>query len=171
MRLEQTKERILELLFDFPTHRFHIREIARILKISAPAVSKAVYKLEKEDLITCKREFVFEITAKMGDKFKSLKRIHNLKKIYESGLADYLAEKFPFATIILFGSYSRGEDIEKSDIDIAILDKEKKLELEKFEKKLNRTINVEFINFKKASLELKENLVNGIVLSGTLSLK
>lgn len=171
MRPEQTKERILGLLFDFPTRRFHIREMARAIDVSAPAASKAVRKLGEEGLVTCKKGFVFEIAANISDKFKNLKRVHNLKRIYESGLAEYLSEKFPLSAIVLFGSYSKGEDIEKSDIDMSVLGEEKKLELEKFEKKLNRKINIEFIDFKKASLELKESLINGIVLHGNIALK
>jgi predicted nucleotidyltransferase len=171
MKPENTREKVLELIFDFPTQRFHIREIARMLKISAPAVSNAIKKLESEGFLVHKKGFISEIYAKIDDQFRDFKRINNLKKIYDSGLPGYLNGKFPLATIVLFGSYSRGEDIEKSDIDIAIFEKEKKLEIELFEKKLNKKINIEFIDFSKASSELKESLINGIVLFGNITLK
>ena len=87
------------------------------------------------------------------------------------GLVNYLHEKFPLNVIILFGSYSRGEDIEKSDIDIALDTKEKILELKEFEKKLNKKINIEFIDFNKISKELRDNIINGIILSGYMQLK
>jgi len=169
MRTESTKEKILELFFNFPTKRFHIRGISKILKISAPAVSNNINKLEKDNLIIHNKGFMSEIYAKINNKFKKLKRAYNLKKIYESGLEDYLIEEFPLTTIVLFGSYSRGEDIEKSDIDIAIFNKERKLNIEIFEKRLNRRINIELINFKKISPELKESIINGITLSGDIS--
>ena len=47
MKNTDTKEKILELLFNFPNRKFHVRELSRILKISAPAVSKALKQLEK----------------------------------------------------------------------------------------------------------------------------
>ena len=35
-----------------------------------------------------------------------LKRVDNLKLVYESGLSDYLEEEFLGGTIVLFGSFS-----------------------------------------------------------------
>jgi len=168
MKPESTKEKILEMLYDYPTKRFHMREIARKINVSATAVSKAVKILEKESLLTFKRGFISEIQANINDIFKNKKKINNLKGIYESKLLDYLKEKFPLTTIVLFGSYSKGEDIERSDIDIVLFAKEKSLELNHFEKKLNRKINIEFIDFKKATKELKESIINGIVLEGSI---
>lgn len=166
MKNTDTKDRILDFLFDFPTKKFNLREISRILKISPPAVSNAIKSLAKEKLIEIERKFALEITANRTDKFTQNKRVHNLKSIYSSGLYDYLKDNFSLSTIILFGSYSKGEDIERSDIDIAILAKEKSLKLEEFEKKLNREINVEFLDLKKASKELKDIIINGIRLQG-----
>ena len=112
---------------------------------------------------------MYEIKAKLDNpKFKNLKRAYNIKKLYDSGLLEYFKEHLPLKTIVLFGSYSRGDDTEKSDIDIAVDGDEKKLNLELYEKKLNRPINVEFINIKKITKELKNSLINGIVLSGYL---
>jgi len=167
MKNTDTKERILELLFIFPTRKFHVREISRLIKISAPAISKSVKQLEKEDLIESKKKLTYEIWANLSNEnFKNMKRIYNFKSIYSSGLFNYLSENFPLDTIIFFGSYSRGDDIEKSDIDIAIIGKEKKLDLEKFERILKRIINVEFINLKKISKELRNSIINGIILNG-----
>ena len=69
--------------------------------------------------------------------------------------------------IILFGSASKGEDIEESDLDLFIQAPEKKLSLEKYEKLLNRGITLFFEeNFSRLSNELKNNILNGIVLRG-----
>jgi len=171
MRIENTKKKVLELIFDFPTQKFHIRKISKLLRISAPAVSNAVKKLENDKLLIHNKGFISEIYGNLNEKFKKLKRVYNLNRIYESDLCDHLIEKFPLMTIVLFGSYSRGEDIEKSDIDVTVFGKEKKLDLGVFERKLNRRINIEFIDFKKASLELKESIVNGIILEGDIILK
>ena len=166
MKNTDTKEKFLDLMFNSPLRNFHLREISRLLKISPPAISKAINKLEKEKLITLNKKFLYEIKANLEDKFRNAKRVYNLKSIYSSGLLSYLKEKFPLDTIILFGSYSKGEDTEKSDIDISIEGNEKKLELEEYEKRLMKKINIEFINFKKISKELRDNIINGIVLSG-----
>ena len=101
-----------------------------------------------------------------------IKRAENLKMIYESGLADFLEKELPGSTIILFGSYSRGEDTIRSDIDIAVIGrKEKHINLDDFEKKLERNISINFYaSFKEIHKNLKENLFNGIVLFGGVEL-
>ena len=103
-------------------------------------------------------------------KTMQIKRTENLKLIYESGLNKVLDEELPWATIILFGSYSRGDDTISSDIDIAILRrKEKNIHLEVFEKMLERKINLNFYNsLREVHKDLRENICNGIVLSGQL---
>jgi len=71
--------------------------------------------------------------------------------------------------IILFGSYQRGEDIEESDIDIFVEGKKEELNLDKFKKQLKRNIQLHFQeDFKKYPKELKNNIVNGIMLDGYL---
>jgi predicted nucleotidyltransferase len=173
MKNTDTKEKVLELLFDFPTTRLHIREISRILKISAPAISKAIKELEKEELIISNKKVLYEIKANLENpKFKQLKRVNNLKEIYLSELSTSLNETFPLSTIIMFGSYSKGEDTERSDIDLAIIDsKEKKIDLEKFEKTLKRKISLNFYpNIKNIEINLRSNILNGITLKGGIDL-
>ena len=101
-----------------------------------------------------------------------LKRVDNLRQVYESGLVDFLEKEFAGATIILFGSYSRGEDVINSDIDIAIIGrKERKINLISYEKILERQIHLSFYNsFKEVHIHLRENIFNGIVLIGGITL-
>ena len=71
--------------------------------------------------------------------------------------------------ISLIGSYSRGEDIENSDIDIIIdSGKKKVIDLRNFEKKFGRKIHL-IIMPQKVSDEFFNNLINGIVVYGVLS--
>lgn len=125
-----------------------------------------------EVMITIEKGFLHEIKANLDNPdFKNLKRVNNLKNVYLSGLFNYLYEKFPLSAIILFGSYSRGEDIERSDIDMAIIGKEKPLKLEEYNKKFNKDINIEFINLDKIDKNLRNNIISGITLSGYINLK
>jgi len=71
--------------------------------------------------------------------------------------------------IVLFGSASKGEDIKDSDIDLFLQCKEKKLDMKKYEKELKRKVNIFFSdNFNKLSKELKNNIINGVILYGYL---
>lgn len=171
MKHSLTKERILNILFEQPTRVFHLRELSRIIEISANSITTALKELKKEELVITEKQFLLNIKANLENQnFKHLKRVSNLRKIYSSGLLDYIKEEYPLSTIIIFGSFSRGEDIEKSDIDIAILDKEKKLNLEKYEKMMNRKINIEFINLKSITKELKNSVINGYSLQGYIEI-
>lgn len=150
--------------------------IAKYLNVSQPAVSKALPFLEKEELVRMQKDketgrFSIELNRE-NHKIMQLKRSDNLRLIYESELADFLEKEFAGATIILFGSYSRGDDTLKSDIDFAIVGRKNKLvNLEKFEKILERKININFYDsFKDIHKNLKENLFNGIVLIGGIEL-
>ncbi len=98
-----------------------------------------------------------------------LKRAHNLERLYESGLVTKLSSLFntPQA-IIVFGSYARGEDTEKSDVDIAIIASMKtEADISLYEKKLSRAISLHVVDLSKVSKEFKSSLYNGILLEGS----
>lgn len=175
-KLTNLQQGILRILFIKIGTPLNQRGIARILEVSQPAVMKALPQLEKENLVKVKQDkdskrWSIELNRD-NHKVMQLKRIDNLKQIYESGLVDFLEKEFAGATIILFGSYSRGEDTTTSDIDIAIIGrKEKQIDLTYFDKKFERTIFLNFYSFfKEIHKNLKENIFNGIVLIGGIEL-
>ena len=130
--------------------------------------------MEKENIVKRKtRRHIVEIFADLDDPaFLRKKRIFNLMQIYDSGIADYLIKSYNPKAIILFGSYSRGEDIKKSDIDIAVItDNEEIINLEVFEKKLSRKIHLLLLQYKKINDELYASLINGISIYGYLDKK
>tara|TARA_Y100000296_G_C5172602_1_gene258128 strand:- start:1995 stop:2534 length:540 start_codon:yes stop_codon:yes gene_type:complete len=152
------------------------RKIAKILKVSPTAISNALPLLNKEKLIKIDKSKEMNLSLVQFNRDNvnaiNLKRIENLKLIYESGLVNFLFELFPGAIIILFGSYSKGEDTTESDIDIAIIGvKEKDIDLIQFDKCLERTININFYSsFKKIHKHLRDNLLNGILISGSIDI-
>lgn len=160
----------------------NLREIARSLEKSPTAVSNALKDLEKEEIVKVKKDRNINLLSiglnRDNRRVMQLKRAENLKLIYESGLADFLEEKFPGCTIILFGSYSKGDDIwreiesERSDIDIAIIgSKRKDIDLTKFDKLLERTVFLHFYeSWNKIDRHLRNNILNGIVLIGGVEL-
>ena len=176
LKLTNLQQEILRLLFVKAGEQLNQRKIAQILEVSQPAVMKALPELEKEDLIKTEQDkeskrWKIELNRD-NHRIMQLKRADNLRLIYESGLADFLEKEFAGATIILFGSYSRGDDTATSDIDIAIIGrKEKDVDLTKFYKILERTININFYpSFKEIHKHLKDSILNGIILSGSVEL-
>jgi len=176
LKLTNLQQEILRLLFVKAGVSLNQRRIAKILGVTQPAVMKALPGLEKEGIINIKQDkeskrWSIELNRD-NHKAMQLKRVDNLKQIYESGLADFLEKEFAGATIILFGSYSRGDDTTTSDIDIAVIGrKEKQHDSSVFEKLLERKININFYeSWKKIHKHLKENLCNGILLTGGVEL-
>ena len=89
--------------------------------------------------------------------------------ILESGLVELIEEKLTPKSLVLFGSYCRGEDDETSDIDLFLECKREGISADKFQQKLGRKIELHFSeNFSLLPKELKNNIANGIVLSGFL---
>ena len=164
-----SRYRILQVFFDFPRRNFHMREISRRIKIAQPSVINHLKSLANQNLIIKEKIGIYPtFRANREDElFKIYKKLNLILRIKQSGLLDYVYDTCLPNSIILFGSASKGEDIEESDMDIFIESKEKKLNLEKYEKALNRKISLFFEeNFNRLSNELKNNILNGIMLKG-----
>ena len=168
---KSTINKVLAVFFESPSKEFHLRELSRLLKLSMPTIISVTDKLAKEKLIIKEKgKVITKVTANRDNiDFARRKRLHNLELIYNSSLINHIAESYnqPKA-IILFGSFSRGEDIEKSDIDIAVITNKKlNLDLSKHENILKKAISLHEVNLDKISEEFKANLLNGIILEGS----
>ena len=167
--------KIAGVFFEEPTKRHYLIEISKKSKIAHTSVKKHLSTLKKlsiiKESIEKKGSRNFPIyTADINNKnYKNYKKIYNFLKLKESKLIDFLKDKLMPKSIILFGSYQRGEDVEDSDIDLFIECKEEKLDLSNFKKQLKRNIQLHFKeNFKKYPKELKNNIINGMILEGYL---
>ena len=171
MLTKDNNYKVMKLFFDNSERKFHIREIARQTNLSAPGVLKILKKLKKENLLVSEKENVVEnVRISKSEKFFLLKKCYNFLSLYESGLTDFLKDKYeePEA-IVVFGSYSNGEDTSQSDIDIAIVTKKSvELDLKKFEKILKKKINILEIQIGGSEKEFLNNLANGTVVYGFL---
>jgi predicted nucleotidyltransferase len=166
-----TMQRILEHFFTHPTTPIHLRELSRAAKLSMPAILSAVRKLAHDNLvIVVKGRALTTVQANYQSRtFIRSKRLNNIEKLFDSGLVDEVNRLCNPQAVICFGSYSRGEDTERSDVDIAIIEGRKKdLALGSFENELHRKISLHFISMKRVSPEFKANLCNGIVMEGAL---
>ena len=173
MKTYNIKEKIKEHFFMNPTKKMRVRQIERELKLPLPSVIRYCKELEKEEIL--KKETTSEISTYSADrtskKFLIAKRLFNLKSIFESGLLDYMIEEYFNPVIVLFGSYSKGEDTEESDIDLYVeTPKKREFSLQKFEKILNRKIQVfNYKNIKDLSNpHLRNNIINGITINNFL---
>lgn len=176
LKLTRLQSEIFTLLCKKAGSELNQSNIAKELEVSSTAISKAIKLLEKTDIIKIKKDKLMNLILislnRENTKVMQLKRVENLKQTYESGLVEELENKFPGSTIVLFGSFSRGDDTTKSDIDIAIIGaKEKNIDRISFQKLLEREIILNFYpSMKEIHKELRENICNGIVLVGGIEL-
>jgi predicted nucleotidyltransferase len=176
MLKKDNRYKILEIFLDNPSSKegFQLREISRKVKISPLSVKRYLEELSfgsNNVVIKSKDKHNYPIYWPNRDSgyFKLIKRLDLLKKINESGLLDFIFDECSPKVIILFGSGSLGEDILSSDIDLFVQSDSKKLDIKKYESLIKRKINILFEkNFNKLSLELRNNIINGIILKGYL---
>lgn len=171
MKTKDIKTKIKENFFRHPTAKFRVRQMERELKVPLPSVIRYVKELKKEGI--AKSSEIAGITVYSADRaskqFLLEKKLFNLQQIFSSGLADFLILELSNPTFVVFGSYSRGEDLETSDVDFYIETPAKKnLKLEKFEKLLARKIQIfVYRNIREIkNKDLANNIINGITLNG-----
>lgn len=173
LKFTMLQQEIIRYLSREAGKKYNARQLAVSLKVSQTAIAKALVFLKNKNIVCIKKESGrLSIWLDRGrQRTLQIKRIENLRTIYDSGLSDFFEKNFLGSTVILFGSYSRGDDVVGSDIDIAIIGEEKNLDLRKFERVLHRDIVVNFYSsFSEIHKNLKENLCNGILLSGGIEL-
>ena len=169
-------DNILKYFIENPEKEFYVRELSKLTRKSPTTISKYLNKFKKEDLLISNRKlnhFLFKANSE-NKEFKDIKLRYNLKKIRKSGLLDHFIDKFNDPkSIILFGSFAKAENIEKSDIDILVITpNKKKICLDKFENILKHNIQLfqhsekEIDAMKSKNKELLNTWVNGFILYG-----
>ena len=141
-----------EVLLILLKRELYGRELAKELKTSLTRVQSVLnelrninvvdYKIEgKNHLYFIKKNLSSKSFILNAENYKLTKIINKhpeLEPIFED-----VIKKSKCNLIILFGSYARGEDTNSSDIDIVVIERrDKMLELEKYEKILNRKIKI-----------------------------
>jgi len=159
--------RTLEIFFIEPTTIHFIKEISRKIKLAPTSIRNNIKELLKNNLIKIKKTKPFNgfIANRESNSFIFYKRIYNLYSL--KNLIDFLVESYYPKLVVVYGSYSLGEDIESSDIDIIIIKSNNEIKLGNFEKKLKRKIQIISINdLNELDINLKKKVLNGIVLYG-----
>ena len=181
MELNEAYQKMLIWFFSFPDVEIGLNDLSGELKISKTTAKKIVNQLIKEEFlsrkiigknwrISCNGEHHYNYSRKVA---------YNLTMVYESGILDYIHKLVGNSkVIILFGSYRKGDDNEKSDIDMAVEvldDKEQEISeigvIPNFGHRKNVVVNLHKFSKNKVDLNLFSNIANGIVLEGFLEVK
>jgi len=172
--------KLIEFFIKKPEKEFYVRELARILKKSPTTISKYLKEFDRKGILRLEKKFnhlLFKANNE-NEEFKQIKLKYNLDKLRESGIVNFLIKEFNNPkVIVLFGSFAKGENIEKSDIDLLVVTTIKKeINLDKFEKILEHKIQLflfsskELENMKEKNKELLNSFINGITLYGFMEI-
>lgn len=116
---------VLNLFLDMPATEFYLREISRKAKISPSTAKLSLDKLKKKELIFEKNIANLRVfkANRENSIILEMKKIKNIDMIKKSDLIKNTENP---SSIILFGSFAKGTNDEKSDIDILIITNNKK---------------------------------------------
>ena len=152
--------------------RISVREYSRLLKVSPPTASKILFDLNKEGLLLVEkdRNYIFYCACKENRIFIDLSRIYWRLKLNK--FVEFLTKNLTNPTIILFGSLSKAETKNDSDIDICVIGHKKEFNIKSFENLLKRKIQLFFFGSIQdiKNKELAMNIINGYLLEGRLKL-
>lgn len=161
--------------FQEPTKEHGLLELSRTTKIAHTSVKKHLETLKKEGIISehiikkGSRAYPLYRAEQESNAFREYKKIYNLAELLSSGLIEFIKSNLMPKSVVLFGSYQKGEDIEGSDIDLFVETEQKNIDISRFEKRLKRRVQLHFKeDFKKYPNELKNSIINGAVLEGYL---
>jgi len=178
---ETAKNKVAEVLFKYPEKEFSMSDLAKEAGVAKANIGKTLIEFQDSGLINIEKlSKIWRIKANQTNLiYQNSKIIYNLSVIYTKGLIEFLIDHFknPKA-IVLFGSFRKGEDISKSDIDIAIESDETKdyqtvtlRELSGFEEIIGKKVQIHLFNRENVDLGVFNNIANGIVLWGFLEVK
>jgi len=165
---------VLNLFLDHITTEFHLREISRKAKISPSTAKLSLDKLKKKEIIIEKSIANLRIfKANRENKLlQEMKRIKNIDIIKKSDLINRIQNP---VSVILFGSFAKGTNDEKSDIDILIITNNKKslniLDIKGYELQVIQLTPLEWKEKVKNDKPFYHEIITtGIPLSGELPL-
>ncbi|MBN2421175.1 nucleotidyltransferase domain-containing protein [Candidatus Woesearchaeota archaeon] len=177
--LREAYLKVLYWFFSYPETSVGLSDLSEQLVIAKKTAKIIVNQFVQEGFlkvevlgklwrISCNRTHAYNFTKKIP---------YNLDMIYSSAILLEIHKHFPNPkAVILFGSYRKGDDTEKSDIDIAVeipgKEEIKMIELgviNQFGYRTTVKINLFiFSDRKKIDVNVFSNIANGIVLEGFL---
>lgn len=172
--MRSKEELVLEPFFNRPKY-WHFDELHKKIGISRPQLSYWLKKFEKKKIIQrvkLRGKMPYYIGVFENPEFQNRKRLFALKQLTDSGLLNHLSTLDRAKLVILFGSFSRYDWYDHSDIDIFIYGNDDEFEQGKYELKLDREIQLFTAknkeDFKKMGSGLIQNMLEGFIVKGDL---
>ncbi len=162
---------------DNPYEKYYLREAARLRNMSPMTLKRSLELLLKSKLIRkekTKNQILYSANTQ-NLAFRHLKISRSLSWLEDKNLIEFLKRRIHgISSIVLYGSYAKGEDDKKSDIDVMVISPAKKDLLPELDKLLGKEVNLSVFSPAEWSRQAKSNkafyldvITEGIVLYGT----
>ena len=164
MPLPSKEENVLELFFK-STRRWHFEELMKQSKLSRGRLNNWLTRFIKDRIIKRikpKGEMPYYLSNHEHPSYRTKKILFALTQMDNTGFLQHLMSLPKAKTVIIFGSMSRWDWYEDSDIDLFIYGDDDKLEQGKYELKLHRGIQVFTARTKKDFEKFNSGLLRNI---------
>jgi predicted nucleotidyltransferase len=168
--------KVLKAFFKQPYEEFHLRGLARKLRMDPMTLKRKLVLLVKDGLIVRRMERGFHLfKANIEDvRYLNLKKSYNVSLLIDHGLVKDLLDSDPsIISIVLFGSMAKGTDAMDSDVDILVMSPRKEEKRSNWIKVEGRKVNIVSVTPSEWSLIYRDDkpfydevLVHGIALHG-----
>lgn len=171
--MESKENKVLSLFFEYPTKEWHFEDVVKESGIARSKADLWLKKFMREKLIKRvkrQKKMPYYTSAHDTPPYRNEKRLFALRELYDSGLLNYLVSLPEVQTVILFGSFCRSDWYYNSDIDVFIYGNPKEVNVQRYQRKLHRPIQVFTCQnkdeLKKLGNDLIRNIVKGYILKG-----
>ena len=168
---------VLKFFLEHPYTSYYLRESARLLKMDPMTVKRALDVLVADSLLlrTKEKNQILYKANMENPAFRHLKISYNLSWLQKKEVSDFLIHHMnTVSSILLFGSYAKGENDEQSDIDFLVISLSKHSPIAELAKLLKHDVNLLSFTPAEWSQQAKTNkafyldvILDGIVLYGT----
>lgn len=158
---------IVDFFYEEPARQITVRQLAAQIKLSRSTVQYYLRRLKEQGVISEDNKWI-------DSEYNRLRKIfYYTEKIAASGLVDFLENELAASAVILFGSFSKGDSVRISDIDLFVeCARDRELNLTPFEQSLGHHIEL-FTKRKITQLpdRLLNSVINGIKIRGYFTIK
>lgn len=170
------EDKILKLILEnSPLKEWHFNKIVKEANVTKAIANKWLKKYVTQGILKKVKEkgkFPYFTVGSKNPNYISLKKLYAHKLLHESELIPDLMKEESANTVIIFGSFAKGDWYKDSDIDIFVLGNIPNIKRKVYEKKIGKRIEVhEFKNIdeiKKIKTGLISNVINGILVKGRI---
>jgi predicted nucleotidyltransferase len=169
--------KVLSLFMDNPYEKYYLRETARLLNMSPMTLRRSLDLLLTNKLIVkeiSKNRILYSANMQ-NPAFRHMKISRSLSMLLQKDVVEFIKKRVPgVSTIILYGSYAKGEETMDSDVDMLVIAPARKDISSELSQVIGKDVTMSLFSPAEWSKQAKTNrafyldvITEGIVLYGT----